>query len=281
MRNYIELVNDILKNANLRSPEQERTGTGTLSVFSRELRFDLSDNKVPMVTTTRISFDLIVKELLFFIAGNTNIKSLTEQNCHIWDEWAVSEASKDKLADIYAKNGLIQNEETSLVFFKSVVDPELMGEIGPMYGYNWRFWPRAAGPSSADIGINPLEYNGWDISEFGLDMPRFKKFYEESTGVTPEYNLEEFNNYCYRFFFSYVDQLMILIHNLKKNPYSRRHLVTAFNPALSPIPGIDPDVQPLLDRGSLDPCHYAFQCYVKPPADEGGKMRLSMKFNMR
>lgn len=279
MDNYIALVKDILENHNTRTPEQERTGTGTLSLFGRDLRYDISGFKVPMVTTSKISFDLIVKELLFFIQGSTNIKELTGQNCHIWDEWAVGEATPEKFFDKLVEARLVNSEARQI--FMDAFDEEMYGEIGPMYGYNWRFWPRGTHYLSNDLGINPMEYKGWSIDEFGLDMEKMKKFYEHAKAEVSGHELPDFETYCFQFFFSYVDQLMTLIHNLRTNPYSRRLVVTAFNPSYTPIPGLDPDLQPLTGRGALDPCHNFFQCYVKPPVEEGGKMRLSLKFNMR
>lgn len=279
MDNFIALVKDILENHNTRTPEQERTGTGTLSVFGRDLRYDISGFKVPMVTTSKISFDLIIKELLFFIKGGTNIKELMTQNCHIWDDWAVNEETPKKFFKSLVENELV-NPEAYQIYMDSF-DDGLYGEIGPMYGYNWRYWPRAPHYLSDQNGINPMEYKGWSIEEFGLDMEKMKAFHDCAKEEAGYGKISDFDTYCFQFFFSYVDQLMILIHNLKTNPYSRRHVVTAFNPSYTPIPGIEPDLQPLNGRGSLDPCHNFFQCYVKPPKEEGGKMQLSLKFNMR
>lgn len=152
MDNYITLVKDILDNHNTRTPEQERTGTGTLSVFGRDLRYDISGFKVPMVSTSKISFDLIVKELLFFIKGATNIKELMNQNCHIWDDWAVNETTPTKFFKTMVDNELVKPEAYQI--YMDSFDEEVYGEIGPMYGYNWRYWPRGAHYLSDQNGIN-------------------------------------------------------------------------------------------------------------------------------
>ncbi len=158
MRNYLNLVSDILENGDER---MDRTGVGTISVFGRQLRFDLQQG-FPLVTTKKVFLKGIIYELLWFTQGSTNIKYLVDHNVHIWDEWA--------------------NEE---------------GELGPVYGKQWRKW---------------TGYNGETI-----------------------------------------DQLGNVIEQIKKNPHSRRLVVTAWNPA---------DVAKM----ALPPCHMFYQFYVKRDA---------------
>ena len=135
----------------------DRTGTGTLSVFGYQMRFGLGDG-FPLVTTKKLHFRSIVHELLWFIAGDTNIKYLNENGVSIWDEWA-----------------------------------DENGDLGPVYGHQWRSWPAPDG--------------------------------------------------------STIDQLYNLIEQIKANPDSRRHIISAWNVAE-------------VDSMALPPCHCLFQFYV-------------------
>ncbi|MEC0207356.1 thymidylate synthase [Paenibacillus ehimensis] len=166
MQKYLDLLQDIMANG---VRKEDRTGTGTISVFGRQLRFDLSEG-FPLLTTKKLHIRSILHELLWFLSGDTNIRYLQENGVTIWDEWA-----------------------------------DENGDLGPVYGSQWRSWPAPDGRS--------------------------------------------------------IDQIAKLIEQIKRNPDSRRHLVSAWNPAE-------------VDNMALPPCHYAFQFYV---AD--GK--LSCLFNMR
>jgi thymidylate synthase len=154
MRQYQELMRHVLEHGHRKA---DRTGTGTLSVFGWQMRFNLGDG-FPLVTTKKLHLRSIIHELLWFLQGDTNIKYLQDNGVSIWNEWA-----------------------------------DEQGELGPVYGKQWRRW-------------------------------------EGPEGRT-------------------VDQITQLIQGLKKNPDSRRHLVSAWNPA---------DV----DKMALPPCHALFQFYV-------------------
>jgi thymidylate synthase len=154
MRQYLELLKDILETG---TPKTDRTGTGTLSVFGRQLRFDLSTG-FPLVTTKRLHLRSIIYELLWFLKGDTNIKFLKDNGVSIWDEWA-----------------------------------DENGDLGPVYGSQWRNWPAPNGKS--------------------------------------------------------IDQIALVVDQIKKKPDSRRHIVTAWNPSE-------------VDDMALPPCHALFQFYV-------------------
>lgn len=154
MRAYLDLVQRILDEGVAKG---DRTGTGTRSVFGHQMRFDLSAG-FPLVTTKKIHVKSVVAELLWFIAGDTNTRFLRENGVSIWDEWADTE-----------------------------------GDLGPIYGYQWRSWPAPGG--------------------------------------------------------GHIDQLAQVIDNLRSDPDSRRHIVSAWNVAD-------------LDAMALAPCHALFQFYV-------------------
>ena len=154
MRQYLELMRHVLEHGHVKA---DRTGTGTRSVFGWQMRFDLAAG-FPVLTTKKLHLRSIIHELLWFLKGETNIAYLKENKVRIWDEWA-----------------------------------DENGDLGPVYGHQWRHWPARDGGE--------------------------------------------------------IDQIMQLIDGLKKNPDSRRHMVTAWNPT---------DV----DRMALPPCHALFQFYV-------------------
>ncbi|HEY1448585.1 MAG TPA: thymidylate synthase [Caulobacteraceae bacterium] len=153
-RQYLDLLAEIM-NAGAR--RGDRTGTGTLSVFGRQLRFDLGQG-FPLLTTKKVHFKSIILELIWFLRGETNVRWLQERGCTIWDEWADAE-----------------------------------GELGPVYGKQWRSWAAPDG--------------------------------------------------------RVIDQIAAVVTSLKSNPDSRRHMVSAWNPA---------DVESM----ALPPCHCLFQFYV-------------------
>jgi len=170
-RAYLDLLRDVLVNGVER---MDRTGVGTRGVFGRQIRFDLSQG-FPLLTTKRLFTRAIVVELLWFLAGSTNVRWLQERGCSIWDEWADAD-----------------------------------GELGPVYGKQWRSWAASNGES--------------------------------------------------------LDQISKLMANLKANPYSRRHVISAWNPAE-------------VDDMALPPCHCLFQFFVAPGPD--GRDRLSCQLYQR
>ena len=163
VQQYLDLIQRVMTEGARKS---DRTGTGTLSIFGAQLRFDLSEG-FPLVTTKKLHLKSIVHELIWFLAGDTNIRYLQDNKVGIWDEWA-----------------------------------DEHGDLGPVYGKQWRSWAAPDGRT--------------------------------------------------------IDQIAWLLKEIKRNPDSRRLIVTAWNPAD-------------LDRMALAPCHCLFQFYVA-----GGKLSCQL-----
>ncbi|MDD4287907.1 MAG: thymidylate synthase [Candidatus Peribacteraceae bacterium] len=162
MQQYLDLLRHVLENGTNKS---DRTGTGTLSVFGAQLRFDLSKG-FPLLTTKKLHTRSIIHELLWFLRGETNIRSLKDNGVSIWDEWA-----------------------------------DEKGDLGPLYGKQWR------------------DFNG-------------------------------------------TDQIQWVVDEIKRNPDSRRLIVSAWNPPLIPDGLIKPQENVKRGKMALAPCHCLFQFYV-------------------
>jgi len=154
MRQYLDLLDHVMKHG---VEKRDRTGTGTFSTFGYQMRFDLSES-FPVMTTKKLHLKSIIYELLWFLSGSTNVKYLQDNGVRIWNEWADAD-----------------------------------GNLGPVYGYQWRSWPAADG--------------------------------------------------------THIDQISAVVESLKKNPDSRRHIVSAWNPGE-------------INKMALPPCHVLFQFYV-------------------
>lgn len=156
---YEDLLRDVLEHGTVKT---DRTGTGTRSVFGRQIRFDLA-NFFPLITTKRVHVKSMILELLWFLKGSSNVRWLQERGVRIWDEWA-----------------------------------DENGDLGPVYGVQWRNWPAGHGET--------------------------------------------------------IDQIQRVVNSIRTTPDSRRHIVTAWNPAE-------------VDDMALPPCHALFQFYVEPRED--------------
>lgn len=144
MRQYLDLLQDIKDNGTEKS---DRTGTGTKSVFGRQIRFDLNEG-FPAVTTKKLFLRGIIHELLWFLQGDSNIEYLVKNDVHIWDEWpfkAYLQATGQDLPEVGSEEWnkklkeFTGNIKTDHEFAKKY------GELGPVYGYQWRHWPDGNG----------------------------------------------------------------------------------------------------------------------------------------
>ena len=138
MREYLDLVEHVLRQG---IPTEDRTGTGTLSVFGYQLRLDLQQG-FPLLTTKKMSFRLVVSELLWFLRGETNIRYLVQNNNHIWDDWPFER---------YRQNEAYAGETMAEFADRVRDDAEFAarwGDLGPVYGKQWRRWP---GPDGTPI----------------------------------------------------------------------------------------------------------------------------------
>lgn len=144
MRQYLDLLQDIKDNGTVKS---DRTGTGTKSVFGRQMRFDLSEG-FPAVTTKKLFLRGIIHELLWFLQGSSNIEYLVQNNVNIWNEWPFKAYLKATDQPIPEQGSDQWNEQLATFIKKIKTDHEFAikyGELGPVYGHQWRHWPDGQG----------------------------------------------------------------------------------------------------------------------------------------
>lgn len=160
---YLDLSRDILANGNRK---EDRTGTGTISVFGRQMRFNLAEG-FPLLTTKRVSFKLVASEMLWFLKGDTNIRYLLQHNNNIWNEWAFKrwvESAEYEGPDMtdFGRRALAdeafaaQYDEQMALFKQRVLEDadfaEKFGELGDVYGRQWRAWKTSQGETIDQIG---------------------------------------------------------------------------------------------------------------------------------
>ncbi len=167
MKQYLDLLQRVRE---FGDPKGDRTGTGTRSLFGHQMRFDLRHG-FPLVTTKRIHLKSVIHELLWFLRGDTNVGYLQRNGVSIWNAWA-----------------------------------DAQGELGPIYGYQWRSWPSPTG--------------------------------------------------------HHIDQIRLVVEQIRRNPDSRRLIVSAWNPADLPDESVSPQDNVAAGRMALAPCHAFFQFYV-------------------
>jgi thymidylate synthase len=136
-KQYLELLDDILVNG---TSKEDRTGTGTWSVFGRQIRHDMREG-FPLLTTKKMAWKTMTKELLWFLSGDTNIKWLVENGCNIWNGDAYKAyLNKDSVKHQWERGGDVADMDVFLNIIKDNADNEDFGELGPVYGKQWRAW---------------------------------------------------------------------------------------------------------------------------------------------
>ncbi|MGB3945409.1 MAG: thymidylate synthase [Candidatus Saccharimonadales bacterium] len=141
MRQYLDLLQDIMDNG---TNKADRTGTGTRSVFGRQVRYDLAHG-FPAVTTKKLYFNSVVHELLWFLKGTGNIEYLAQHNVHIWDEWpfkAYLEKNNLPIPEVNSDEWKNQMKEFIARIASDHAFAEKWGDLGPVYGVQWRKWPK-------------------------------------------------------------------------------------------------------------------------------------------
>lgn len=151
MKQYLELLEDIKLNGQLKT---DRTGTGTKSVFGRQLRYNLADG-FPAMTTKKLYFNSVVHELLWFLSGSGNIEYLAQNNVHIWDEWPFK-AYLEKNQLVMPQPNSDQWRQQQKEFISKIASDhnfaQKWGNLGPVYGVQWRKWPDGKGGYIDQIG---------------------------------------------------------------------------------------------------------------------------------
>ncbi|MDP2838081.1 MAG: thymidylate synthase [Candidatus Moranbacteria bacterium] len=144
MRQYLDLLSHIEEHG---VDKMDRTGTGTRSVFGYQMRFDLSQG-FPLLTTKKMALRSIIHELLWFLRGDSNLKYLAENNVHIWDEWPYK-AYLQRTGQIVPASGSEEWKVGIAAFIEKIKTDDVFakeyGELGPIYGYQWRSWPAPDG----------------------------------------------------------------------------------------------------------------------------------------
>ena len=189
MKQYLDLLDKIMRDGVVKG---DRTGTGTRSIFGHQMRFDLEEG-FPLLTTKRVFLKGVIRELLWFLAGDTNIKYLVDNGVHIWDNDAYRYYN-----ELCVRHGVLPVTEQAFLAAAqagtlSPIEGYTFGDLNHVYGYQWRSWPRPDGGG--------------------------------------------------------IDQIRQVIDTIKRNPDSRRMIVSAWNVAE-------------VDDMALPPCHVLFQFYV-------------------
>ena len=228
MKSYLDMVQHIFDNG---YTKMDRTGTGTIGVFGYQLRHSMKDG-FPLLTTKKMFTKGIIVELLWFLRGETNIRPLLQNGVRIWTQWPYKNYLK--LMEENRKPGAwitpftLEQFEEQIVLDKTFA--ERYGDLGPVYGSQWRAWPGQ---------IKKFKHN---------EQPNGYYYYPNNWLPVHEGSLYQ----------ERIDQIELLMNDLRKNPLSRRHIVTAWNPA---------ELDEMIVSG-LPPCHCLWQVNCRPLSDD-------------
>jgi len=232
---YTALLQDILDNGVVK---QDRTGTGTISVFGRQIRHKMSDG-FPLLTTKKMAWKTMVTELLWFLRGDTNIKFLVDNGCHIWDGDAYKNYLKHTITGV--ENGLDRIKgylDNCLVEFEGSYEHF----TNPSFAYGFR-------PHTQEEFINKIKTDDEFAKKWG-ELGKIYGFQWRNWGKDFKQIPNETGDKVYHITTTGIDQIANLINDLKINPDSRRLMVNAWNVGE-------------LDQMVLPPCHYGFQVYTR------------------
>jgi len=224
-KTYTSLLQDILDNG---TEKKDRTGTGTLSVFGRQIRHKMSEG-FPLLTTKKMPFKTVATELIWFLRGDTNIKYLVDNNCHIWD----GDAYKN-----YIKWWEESDDSCNLTSEQSSKWLKLIDG-----GLQWA-------PFSQEEFINKIKTNDEFANKFGHLGPIYGKQWRNWENTIKVPSINSIWGTGFEYINVHIDQIANLISELKTNPDSRRLMVNAYNIGE-------------LDQMVLPPCHYGFQVYTR------------------
>lgn len=289
MKQYLDLLRNIIDNGH---SHPDRTGTGRKSIFGTQMRFDLSKGKFPLLTTKKVFTKGFIAELLWFIKGDTNNANLNKDGVNIWNSWAVKDEDINDFFNNYAypqarkeheAEGLTGDELQAAIvkdmqFHKPEFVRAFLNSIGPLYGAMWRNAPG----SNENIIRDRIP-----LSEMPSDkLEQYKKDYLLLIDPNGDLDGSDFLEYAREEYYKTIDQLQNLLLNLKKRPYSARHIVNAYIPQFVPFEDISPQENVMIGRGALSACHAMFQCFVHPPVkvdgvEVTGKKRLSLQMYQR
>ncbi len=168
---YLDLLKDILKNG-VKKPVWGNPGVYIKGVFGRQIRFDLSQG-FPLLTTKKIFMRGITHELIWFLRGDSNIKYLVDNDVHIWDAWGYKQYQRSKIKDqkLLSQEEYVGKIKTDKMFAKK------FGDLGPVYGVQWRRWPTFAEASvgKPSDGVRSIDQLGWVINKLKDPKQRFRK----------------------------------------------------------------------------------------------------------
>lgn len=280
---YLSIMREILDDAQV---DPDRTGDGRARVFGRDIRVNISDGTLPIVTTRKINYEHGIEELLWMIRGSSNVNDLPDSAKPIWRDWAVEE----KHIDAFLNKMFPGVPDTALETSKKRLLDKFQGSIGPMYGHFWR--QNEAVDETPYFPLESLDIK--DIPSDKLDL--FKRRHDiavmqhnEALGnlkaqgkdISSLPELPSLETSLKVQYFQENDQLGELMRGLKRRPYSARHIITAWNPTLLPFEGVySPQENVLVGRGALAACHAFMQFFVKKARD-GGPDHLSLRLTQR